>query len=125
MIGGGLLLVGHRAAARCATSTPTPTGRRCCPGFLVAGVGVGLINPPLASTAVGVVPPQRAGMASGINITFRQVGIATGIAGLGALFQQLLDEQGDRRARARARRGARDRHPRASRGRRRRRSTPT
>ncbi|HEV7806160.1 MAG TPA: MFS transporter, partial [Solirubrobacteraceae bacterium] len=60
------------------------------PGFLFAGVGTGLVNPPLASTAVGVVPPQRAGMGSGINSTFRQIGIATGIAGLGALFQQLL-----------------------------------
>jgi EmrB/QacA subfamily drug resistance transporter len=56
------------------------------PGFLVAGAGTGLINPPLASTAIGVVAPQRAGMASGINSTFRQVGIATGIAGLGAIF---------------------------------------
>jgi hypothetical protein len=45
-----------------------------------------LINPPLASTAVGVVAPQQAGMASGINSTFRQVGIATGIALLGTLF---------------------------------------
>jgi EmrB/QacA subfamily drug resistance transporter len=62
-------------------------------GFLFAGVGVGLINPPLASTAVGVVPPQRAGMGSGINSTFRQIGIATGIAGLGALFQQLLQNK--------------------------------
>jgi EmrB/QacA subfamily drug resistance transporter len=60
------------------------------PGFLAAGAGVGLINPPLASTAVGVVPPERAGMGSGINSTFRQVGIATGIAGLGALFQHLV-----------------------------------
>ena len=34
----------------------------------------------LASTAVSVVPPQRAGMGSGINSTFRQVGIATGTA---------------------------------------------
>jgi EmrB/QacA subfamily drug resistance transporter len=56
-------------------------------GFIVAGIGIGLINPPLASTAVGVVPPQQAGMGSGINTTFRQVGIATGIAGLGAIFQ--------------------------------------
>jgi hypothetical protein len=55
-------------------------------GLTVAGVGVGLINPPLASTAVGVVPPHQAGMASGINSTFRQVGIATGIALLGSLF---------------------------------------
>jgi hypothetical protein len=56
------------------------------PGFIVSGAGVGLINPPLASTAIGVVTPDRAGMASGINSTFRQVGIATGIAGLGTLF---------------------------------------
>jgi EmrB/QacA subfamily drug resistance transporter len=56
------------------------------PGFILAGAGVGLVNPPLASTAVGVVQPQRAGMASGINSTFRQVGIATGIALLGTLF---------------------------------------
>jgi EmrB/QacA subfamily drug resistance transporter len=56
------------------------------PGFILAGAGTGLINPPLASTAIGVVKPERAGMASGINSTFRQVGIATGIAGLGAIF---------------------------------------
>ncbi len=56
------------------------------PGFIIAGAGTGLINPPLASTAIGVVRPERAGMASGINSTFRQVGIATGIAGLGAIF---------------------------------------
>jgi len=56
-------------------------------GFLVGGVGIGLVNPALATTAVGVVPPQRAGMAAGVNNTFRQVGIATGIAGLGAIFQ--------------------------------------
>jgi EmrB/QacA subfamily drug resistance transporter len=57
------------------------------PGFLLGGAGIGMINPPLASTAIGVVPNERSGMASGINSTFRQVGIATGIAGLGAIFQ--------------------------------------
>jgi EmrB/QacA subfamily drug resistance transporter len=56
------------------------------PGFIVGGVGVGLINPPLASTAIAVVPPRQAGMGSGINTTFRQVGIATGIAALGSIF---------------------------------------
>ena len=58
------------------------------PGLTVAGVGIGMINPPLASTAVGVVPVQRSGMASGVNSTFRQVGIATGIAALGSIFSQ-------------------------------------
>jgi EmrB/QacA subfamily drug resistance transporter len=62
-------------------------------GFIVAGIGVALVNAPLASTAVSVVPPQRAGMGSGINSTFRQVGIATGTAGLGALFQHLLADR--------------------------------
>ena len=59
-------------------------------GFIVSGIGVALVNAPLASTAVSVVPPERTGMGSGINSTFRQVGIATGTAGLGALFQHLL-----------------------------------
>jgi EmrB/QacA subfamily drug resistance transporter len=62
-------------------------------GFIVAGVGIGLVNPPLATTAVGVVPPQRSGMASGINTTFRQVGIATGIAALGAIFQSTIQNK--------------------------------
>ena len=45
--------------------------------------GIGIVNPVLASGAVSVVQPQRSGMASGANNTFRQVGIATGIAVLG------------------------------------------
>ena len=45
------------------------------------------MNPPLATAAIGVVEPQHSGAASGINSTFRQVGTATGIAGLGALLQ--------------------------------------
>ena len=60
------------------------------PGFLVAGVGIGLVNAPLASTSVSVVEPRHAGMASGTNNTFRQVGIATGIAALGAIFQDRI-----------------------------------
>ena len=59
-------------------------------GFIVGGIGIGLVNAPLASTAVSVVEPRRAGMASGINNTFRQVGIATGIAALGAIFQSRI-----------------------------------
>jgi len=56
------------------------------PGLLVCGIGVGMINTPLASTAVGVVTVDRSGMASGINSTLRQVGVATGIAVLGTIF---------------------------------------
>src|SRR5581483_5066670 len=59
------------------------------PGFLIGGVGIGFVNAPLATTAVSTVRVERAGMASGINNTFRQVGIATGIAALGAIFESV------------------------------------
>jgi EmrB/QacA subfamily drug resistance transporter len=62
-------------------------------GFMVAGGGIGLVNPALATAAIGVVEPRRAGMASGINSTFRQVGIATGIAAWGALFQRRVESE--------------------------------
>jgi predicted MFS family arabinose efflux permease len=55
-------------------------------GMVVAGIGAGLVNVPLVSTAVGVVHPSRAGMASGINSTLRQTGIAAGVAILGTIF---------------------------------------
>ena len=60
-------------------------------GFLIGGAGIGMTNPGIASVAIGVVEPARAGMASGINSTFRQVGIATGVAALGAIFQARVD----------------------------------
>src|SRR4051812_47610445 len=55
-------------------------------GFLVAGAGIGLLNPVIADVALSVVPKEQSGMASGINDTFRQVGIAVGIATWGAIF---------------------------------------
>ncbi len=79
---GGLLLL--------ATTHPNSTWTVLLPGFIVSGFGVGIVNPVLASGAVSVVQPQRSGMASGANNTFRQVGIATGIAVLGAVFQSQI-----------------------------------
>jgi EmrB/QacA subfamily drug resistance transporter len=86
LLGSGLLLIGIGLIAM-TTIDAYSHWTVLIPGFLLAGAGVGLVNPPLASTAIGVVPSERSGMASGINSTFRQVGIATGIAGLGAVFQ--------------------------------------
>jgi EmrB/QacA subfamily drug resistance transporter len=68
------------------------------PGFVLAGVGIGFVNAPLATTAVSTVAVQRAGMASGINNTFRQVGIATGIAALGAIFASKVGDLHSRAA---------------------------
>ena len=81
----GLLLMAHVGA--------DSTWNVLLAGFVVAGIGIGMINPPLSSAAIGVVGPEKSGMASGISSTFRQVGIATGIAGLGAIFQARLESQ--------------------------------
>jgi len=62
-------------------------------GFVVAGIGIGTTNPGIGQAAIAVVPPQKAGMGSGINTTFRQVGIATGVAALGAVFQSRVDSR--------------------------------
>jgi MFS family permease len=59
-------------------------------GFILGGIGIGFVNPPLATAPIGVVEPRRSGAASGINSTFRQVGTAVGIAGLGAILQSKL-----------------------------------
>jgi EmrB/QacA subfamily drug resistance transporter len=55
-------------------------------GFIASGIGVGLLNPVIADVALSVVPKEQSGMAAGINDTFRQVGIAVGIATWGAIF---------------------------------------
>jgi EmrB/QacA subfamily drug resistance transporter len=67
--------------------TPSSDWTTLLAGFIIGGIGIGTVNAPLASASVSVVEPRQAGMASGTNNTFRQVGIATGIAGLGAILQ--------------------------------------
>jgi EmrB/QacA subfamily drug resistance transporter len=89
LLAGGLALCGVALLLMSGISADS-TWTTLLPGFLVAGVGIGLVNAPLASTAVSVVEPRHAGMASGTNNTFRQVGIATGIAALGAIFQSRI-----------------------------------
>jgi EmrB/QacA subfamily drug resistance transporter len=78
LVGGGLLLMSGL--------DPTDEWTALLAGFVISGVGIGLINPVIADVAVSVVPKEQSGMASGINDTFRQVGIAIGIAAWGAIF---------------------------------------
>jgi EmrB/QacA subfamily drug resistance transporter len=89
LIGPGFVLIGIGLLLMHGL-TPSDDWTALLAGMIVAGVGAGLVNVPLASTAVAVVEPARAGMASGVNSTFRQVGIATGIAALGAIFSHSI-----------------------------------
>jgi len=89
LIGPGLVLCGASLLVM-AGLTAASGWTHLIAGLILAGVGSGLVNPALAGTAVGVVQPRQAGMASGMNTTFRQVGIATGIAVFGTLFASKL-----------------------------------
>lgn len=89
LIGPGLVLVGVGLLLMMGLDAESDW-THLIPGLIVAGVGTGMVNPPLASTAVGVVPVYRSGMASGVNQTFRQIGIAVGIALYGSIFTASL-----------------------------------
>jgi EmrB/QacA subfamily drug resistance transporter len=78
MVGGGLLLMSGLSVDSEWTALLA--------GFIVAGIGIGIINPVVADVALSVVPKERSGMAAGINDTFRQVGVAVGTAAWGAIF---------------------------------------
>ena len=93
-LGAGLFLVGIGLLLMSGID-PSDDWTTLLAGFLLAGVGIGFINPPLATAAIGVVEPRYAGAASGINSTFRQVGTAVGIAGLGALLQSKVTDKLD------------------------------
>jgi EmrB/QacA subfamily drug resistance transporter len=61
------------------------------PGLVVGGLAIGTISPALAAAMVGVLSVERSGLAAGVNNTFRQLGIATGIAVLGAIASARAD----------------------------------
>jgi EmrB/QacA subfamily drug resistance transporter len=65
-------------------SPSTPTGYLLGAYFL-AGIGSGLVNPPITNTAVSGMPPSQAGVASAVASTSRQVGMTLGVAVIGAI----------------------------------------
>src|SRR6516162_4852798 len=83
----GVAMVAAAAGlASMAHLTATSTWLVLLPGFILAGIGLGVTSTGLASAALSAVAPARAGMAAGLVNTLRQVGIATGVAVLGALY---------------------------------------
>jgi EmrB/QacA subfamily drug resistance transporter len=95
---GGLALCGVGLALMLDLG-PESGGLRLLPALLVFGIGAGVVNPTMTVAALSTVDAAHSGMASGINNTARQLGIAAGIAGLGAVFEaRLADGTSDRLA---------------------------
>ncbi|HVW19295.1 MAG TPA: MFS transporter, partial [Solirubrobacteraceae bacterium] len=85
MIGGGLLLVAV-GMALVTLGTVDSSWVMIEPGMIVAMAGTGLLNPTAVAVALESVPQEQSGLAAGTMDTFRQAGIAIGVAGLGALI---------------------------------------
>jgi Na+/melibiose symporter-like transporter len=86
IIGSGMLLIGLGSLLNALMVHATSSWPALQAGYALIGVGVGLVMPTLASSAMGAVPPRRSGMAAGSLTTARQLGFAIGIAVLGTAF---------------------------------------
>jgi EmrB/QacA subfamily drug resistance transporter len=89
VLGAGIAIISGGIGAMLAVG-PSSSWTVLIPGMLLSGIGIGIANPAIARVGLGVVPPERSGMASGISNTFRIGGLATGVAALGAVFQQRI-----------------------------------
>ena len=89
VLGGGIAITAGGVAALLAVG-PSSGWTVLIPGMVLSGIGIGIANPAIARVGLGVVPPERSGMASGLSNTFRIGGLATGVAALGAVFQQRI-----------------------------------
>lgn len=79
-IGAGLLLM------RVSLEMPGSGWPLLAPGLVLSGVGLGLTNTPVSNTATGAVSNDRAGMASGLDMSARMITLAINIAVMGAIL---------------------------------------
>lgn len=80
----GLLLVGIGLALMLVVGVDS-SWTALLPGLLVTSLGTGLFNPTGSALALNALSDAQSGLAAGANDTFRQTGVAVGIAALGTL----------------------------------------
>jgi EmrB/QacA subfamily drug resistance transporter len=91
VIGGGMVLIGGGALAQSVLDAGSGWPSLMV-GEVLAGVGVGLVNPSVASAALASVPPRRAGMAGGAVNTMRQLGYAFAVAVFGTMTTSRMED---------------------------------
>jgi EmrB/QacA subfamily drug resistance transporter len=85
LIVAGLVLVTAGALLLAAAPDEASYALHVLPGFLVLGVGMGLVFPGVTVTALSQVPAEEAGLASGFIATSHEIGAALGVAVLAAI----------------------------------------
>jgi DHA2 family methylenomycin A resistance protein-like MFS transporter len=73
--------------------TPAASDARILWALAGIGLGIGTFTAPVVAAAIRAVPPDRSGLASGINNTARQAGTTLGVAVFGALASSPTDPQ--------------------------------
>jgi len=68
------------------TVTLTSSFWHMLPAFILGGLGMSFVMTPMSAAAMGAVSVDKAGVASGVLNTFRQVGVALGIGIMGAII---------------------------------------
>jgi EmrB/QacA subfamily drug resistance transporter len=68
------------------TAGPDSTWLSLQPTMLIALIGTGMFNPAVSAVALSSAPQEMSGLAAGVNDTFRQAGIAVGVAAFGAMI---------------------------------------
>jgi EmrB/QacA subfamily drug resistance transporter len=63
-----------------------PSFWQMLPGFILGGLGMSFVMTPMSAAVMSAAPVDKAGVASGVLNTFRQVGVALGIAITGAII---------------------------------------
>jgi EmrB/QacA subfamily drug resistance transporter len=81
----GLVLVAAGALVLAAAPDDASYPLHLLPGFLVLGVGMGLVFPGVTVTGLSGVPAEEAGLASGFIATSHELGAALGVAVLAAI----------------------------------------
>ena len=84
MIVAGLVLVAAGMALTTIVSAHS-SWALVLPGEMTASAGAGLFNPALSAVALSSIPERHGGLAAGVNDTFRNAGVALGVAVFGAL----------------------------------------
>ncbi|WP_281004685.1 MFS transporter [Nocardia veterana] len=90
-IGGGLLIIGAGAGLLGLIDTGSSWSALLF-GYVVLGIGIGVLAPPLVAVAMAAVSPQQSGTAAGAVNTARQLGLALGVAVLGTVFRGTAGE---------------------------------
>jgi EmrB/QacA subfamily drug resistance transporter len=84
-----LIAAGMTTVAACcvllSTITLHSTFWHLLPAFILGGLGMSFVMTPMSAAVMGAAPVAKAGVASGVLNTFRQVGVALGIAITGAI----------------------------------------